>query len=138
MARVTTAFRCVAIVLLLAAVIMPPSASASGSPRLCNQTNEVVHVAIAWWGADRPGLHSKGWFKFTPGECAQIFPTDSYDSHRYYYAESQTGVWKGNAGDFCVHPTQRFEMADAYETCPAPYERRGFRVFSDDGVNLTL
>lgn len=138
MANVTTTLRSIAIVVLLFAVIMPLAVSASGSPRLCNQTKEVVHVAIAWWGSDHPGLHSKGWYKFAPGECAQMFPDDSYDSHRYYYAESQTGVWKGNAGDFCVHPTEPFEMGDAYQTCPAPYERRGFRVFSDNGVNLTL
>ncbi len=137
MASVTTALRSVAIVALLSGVLMPPPASAASGPRLCNKTNEVVHVAIAWWASP---LHSKGWYKFQPGECAQLFPEDSYDHHRYYYAESATKVWKGNdpsGRGYCIHPTDRFEIADAYGgDCPAPYERRSFRVFADNGLDL--
>ncbi len=135
MTGLTTALRAIAIVSLLLAIILPRPVTAATGPRLCNKTNEVVYVAIAWWASP---LHSKGWYKFQPGECAQLFPDDSYDHHRYYYAESAMKVvWKGNAGDFCIHPTDRFEIADAYGgDCPPPYERRPFRLFSDNGVDL--
>src|SRR6266550_2201722 len=131
------ALRIVTIVALLSVVIMPGLVSAASGPGACNRTNEVIYLAIAWWGRDHPGLHSEGWYTFKPGECAQVFPEDSYDAHRYYYAESATRVWKGDGALYCIHPTKPFEIADAYGDCPAPYEQRHFRTFSDNGVDLT-
>ncbi len=69
-------------------------------------------MAIAWWGEEPYGVHSAGWYVFKPGECARVFPDDSYDAHRYYYAETKTGEWKGNFGNLCVDPHHRFEFAD--------------------------
>ncbi len=138
MAGITTALRGVAIVSLLSAIIMPLSVLASSGPRICNRTSEAVEVAIAWWGSAAPGLHSKGWYNIEPGECASVFPNDSYDAHRYYYAESRTWVWKGNdqGTGFCVHPQNRFDIADAYTDCPAPYERHSFRWISGNSLDL--
>ncbi len=143
-ASVTTVLRGAAIVLLLSAVIIPVSVSAASGPRICNQTNEVVYLATAWeqgWS----GIHVEGWFTFKPGECWYVFSHregslfgDTHD--RYYYANNAAGTkaWKGNdpKRSYCVHPTEKFFIAQPSGDCPTGFERRNFRPVPDNGINL--
>ncbi len=97
MAGVTTALRGAAIVLLLSAVIMPVPVSAASGPRICNRTNELVGLPIAWWSPPRriPTYVSAGWYRFQPGECRLVFPDESVNDGRYYYANSSGGAGVG-------------------------------------------
>ena len=141
------------------------AARAANSPQICNKTNILVEVAIAWWGSDLPGLHSKGWYSLQPGECKYPFPADSYPAHRYYFAYNDaadlpdptlryqlTRVWSSDtyeggqltvftngycvADDPSVSAPPAFEFADAHDLCSPPNLRRGFVHIEEGADNL--
>ncbi len=121
------------------------AARASDTPQICNATNIAVSVAIAWWGSESPGLHSKGWFTIQPGQCRQLYPEDSYPAHRYYFAYNEydsrhpdlSRAWSAGPADgtgWCIADGQAFEFQNA-DNCQAPYVKRGFLHIDPVSVN---
>ncbi|MDE2134568.1 MAG: DUF1036 domain-containing protein [Alphaproteobacteria bacterium] len=88
MGWVKAALRAGMLSLILAGSMVPAHATLN-HPQICNGTNVLVAVAIAWWGRDSPGLHSRGWYNIQPGQCRALFPEDSYSYHRYVFAYNE-------------------------------------------------
>lgn len=130
-------------VLLVCAAVGPTPVSARGGYQICNRTSEKLFLAIAYYTGDKNFFVSEGWWTLTPGECARVFPNNSFDSHRYYYAqnEKKTTEWTADNGvEVCIDPHNKFTIAHADSTsaCPSPYVRQRFHFFSDaDPLNLT-
>jgi len=133
--------------------------SAYAAPKICNQTNIQISVAIAWYGSASPGLHSSGWTTLPPGACKYPFPNDSYNAHRYYFAynagdmqhQELSRTWTSDTyqggqlnnmwmGGFCTGGngsgytgSNAFYFADA-GSCSPPNVRRGFVHIDTNGV----
>jgi len=135
---------CSTIAMLLLCVAAGPSpVSARGGYQICNRTSEKLFLAIAYYTGNKDFFVSEGWWTLTPGECARVFPNNSFDSHRYYYAqnEKKTTEWTADNGvEVCIDSHNKFALAhaDSSSTCPSPYVRQRFHFFSDaDPLNLT-
>ncbi|MDE2183730.1 MAG: DUF1036 domain-containing protein [Alphaproteobacteria bacterium] len=126
-----------------APVAAPPAHATLDHPQICNGTNVVVSVAVAWWGNDNAGVHSRGWYNIEPGQCRSLYPEDSLTGDRYYFAYSQfdpahpelSRNWgSGPAGQgWCVGVNgdsgRAFafdDVQDVIDTCQPGAIRRGF------------
>lgn len=101
-----------------------------------------MSLAIAYYSGDNDFFVSQGWWNLNPGGCATVFPNNSYDSHRYYYAETKgkATTWTSDNGpDVCIDPQNRFMLAraDSMSQCPSPDVRQRFHFFGDNDLNLT-
>jgi hypothetical protein len=133
------------------------AAHAANSPKICNQTNTTISVAIAWWSSTGGGVHTWGYRTLQPGACDYPFPADSYTAHRYYIAMNQSvpqrpdlsRVWTSDtyqggqlvftgSENFCIYPVGTFEFADAYNSCSPPNMKRGFVHIEEGADNLGL
>lgn len=129
--------------LLLCAAAGPSPVSARGGYQICNRTSEKLYLAIAYYTGDTDFFTSEGWWQLTPGACVRVFPNNSFDSHRYYYAqnEKKTTEWTADNGvEVCIDPHKEFTIrhAESSSACPSPYVRQKFHFFSDaDPLNLT-
>ncbi len=131
---------CMVVALLYTALAARP-ADARGSFRVCNKTTVSVSLAVACYSFDADFFVSQGWWNLKPGACVAVFPDNSEDAHRYYYAESSSGVWgDANGLSVCIDPQHRFTIAhaDQFSSCPSPYVRKPFRRFGDRDLNLAL
>lgn len=109
---------------------------------MCNRTSNTVSLAIAYYSGDNDFFVSQGWWNLNPGGCATVFPNNSYDSHRYYYAETKgkaTTRTSDNGPDVGIDPQNRFMLAhaDSMSQCPSPDVRQRFHFFGDNDLNLT-
>jgi uncharacterized membrane protein len=106
--------------------------------RACNRTPWHLYISIAYFSGDADFFVSRGWWKLNPGQCAALFPDNSYNGHRYYYAKNDRFMewYGGDRGPLvCIDQTNPFEIhhADALDSCPLPYQRQSF-TFASDGV----
>ena len=129
-------------ILLVCAAVGPSPVSARGGFQVCNRTSNTVSLAIAYYSGDNDFFVSQGWWNLNPGGCATVFPNNSYDSHRYYYAETKgkATTWTSDNGpDVCIDPQNRFMLAhaDSMSQCPSPDIRQRFHFFGDNDLNLT-
>jgi uncharacterized membrane protein len=129
--------------LVIAAGLGTNAAVARGGYQVCNRTSEKLFLAIAYYTGNKDFFVSEGWWTLTPGVCTRVFPDNSFDGHRYYYAqnENKTVTWTADNGvEACIDPHNEFTIAHADSTsaCPSPYVRQKFHFFSDnDPLSLT-
>lgn len=79
----------------------------------CNKTAKSVNIAIRFMDENK-NWRTKGWYNFTPGECASVIGGDLRNRYYYYYAKRSDGVqWGGSSGDvrLCVKSTA-FDIQD--------------------------
>ncbi len=138
---------------------MPRAWGQYGTASVCNKTSSTINLAVAyyWYRGfelnDLRGPATKSWFRLDPGQCSGVFPSASADGHRWYYAESGAGLWKGTA-NFCVRDpnepkaftsdTTAFANQPEFSNypplasppCRAPFVERGFRVLNSRNLDL--
>jgi uncharacterized membrane protein len=114
-----------ALALTTAALALRPS-PAQASFRVCNDHNEKISSAVAYYSADYGYAISEGWWSLTPGECKTALSGDLKVKYIYVYAENNDNSWAWS-GDFkvCVNPTDPFTLYDAQNKCP--FEFKDFR-----------
>jgi uncharacterized membrane protein len=142
--------------LLLAALLLhacgqsPPAANASssepsevadaesGSLRVCNQTANLVSIALGYHADD--GWRSDGWWQAEPGKCAVVFSGDMA-ARRYYYIYAADdvggGAWQGEHG-MCTRD-ETFTIFGADNCLARGYDQTGFfEVDTQNKADWTL
>jgi uncharacterized membrane protein len=89
--------------------------SAQAQLRICNQTSSELQIAVGEPQGTGLPFRDRGWFSFSPGECAPLDGGPFKYSSQFYYARyrdrAKTGVWAGdeNSVKGCINPEQSFE-----------------------------
>lgn len=90
--------------LILGLVSFPPESWAGF--RVCNRSDQTVHVAIGYYNKDY-GWMSEGWWTVHSGDCDEIIEGNLHSRYYYVYADGDDGgVWDADKGQdggfFCV------------------------------------
>lgn len=114
-----------ALVLMAATIALTPS-PARASFRVCNDSNEKISSAVAYYSSEYGYAISEGWWSLTPGECKTALGGDLKVQYVYVYAENNdsSDTWSGDY-KVCVNPSDPFTLYDAQHKCP--FEYRNFR-----------
>jgi uncharacterized membrane protein len=99
-----------ALVLLLLAIGAISSPSANAGLGFCNNTGQVLWLAVGWLDDDN-GWVSSGWYQLQPQQCAPLFDGPLSNRYYYFYANNDNGklVWSGDSDSNSVlHSTSRF------------------------------
>lgn len=109
------------------------SAPAQAELRICNQTANLVSVALGY-RAER-GWMSEGWWQTPPGDCRVLYQGDL--QRRFYYLHAVDdiggGAWDGEV--FMCTRDETFTIFGVEDCLARGYERTGF--FEVDTQNRT-
>ena len=104
---------CWLVALLGSALLLTPTI-AHAELVFCNKSSVAMDVAVAYVPKDAPGTSTggdrstrvEGWWKFAPGECAQVLSIDAGAHWVSWYAENR------KAGRYLTGPEPRFCVPD--------------------------
>lgn len=119
--------------LVSAGLFVFPAAPAYADLRICNQTANVVSVALGY-RAER-GWMSEGWWQTPPGDCRTLYQGDLQRRFYYLYAVDDIGggAWDGQV--FMCTRDETFTIFGVEDCLARGYERTGF--FEIDTQNRT-
>ncbi len=119
--------------LVSAGLYFLPAAPAYADLRICNQTANVVSVALGY-RAER-GWMSEGWWQTPPGDCRTLYQGDLQRRFYYLYAVDDIagGAWDGQV--FMCTRDETFTIFGVEDCLARGYERTGF--FEIDTQNRT-
>ena len=112
-------------------VLIASMHSAQAQLRICNQTSSELQIAIGEPQGDGRPFRDRGWFNFSPGECAPLEGGPFKYSSQFYYAryrdQSKTGAWVGdeNSVKGCINPDHSFE--EVTQECAPPNKLVAYR-----------
>jgi len=116
----------VAALVLTAATVALTPAPAQASFRVCNEHNEKISTAVAYYSDEYGYAISEGWWLLDPGQCKTALSGDLKVKYIYVYAENSdsSSTWSGDY-KVCVNPNDPFTLYNAQNKCP--FEWRNFR-----------
>jgi len=124
------------------------SERAMASLTVCNKAGVKMIVAVAYVPKDAPGVSTggdlatkvDGWFRFEPGECAQVLDIDAGGHWVSVYAESRPAgqVMSGNEPRFCVQGGSFGEHQRAGSECRSGWRSVGFHRINTEKRNHTF
>lgn len=114
-----------ALVMTAATIALTPS-PARASFRVCNDSDEKISSAVAYYSSEYGYAISEGWWSLTPGECKTAIGGDLKVQYVYVYAENNdsSDTWSGDY-KVCVNPSDPFTLYNAQHKCA--FEYRNFR-----------
>jgi uncharacterized membrane protein len=112
----------VATLALTAALALKP-AQAQASFKVCNQSDEHINTAVAYYDKQYDYFISEGWWGLDPGQCKTAKSEDLKVRYFYVYAEnnSDSDHWSGTY-KMCVDPDDPFTLYDAQNKCKFVYK----------------
>ena len=122
---------------LLGAALLVTPTIADAELVFCNKSPSPMEVAVAYVPKDAPGTSTsghlptkvEGWWKFAPGECAQVLSIDAGAHWVSWYAENRKAgrYLTGPEPRFCV-PDKNFEEQQRVGTpCRSGYRQVQFK-----------
>jgi uncharacterized membrane protein len=110
------------LVMTVASVALTP-APAQASFKVCNEYDEKISSAVAYYSKEYGYAISEGWWTLSPGECKTALEGDIKVQYLYVYAENNDSSWTWS-GDFkvCVNPNDPFTLYNAQHKCPFVYK----------------
>ncbi|TNB46001.1 DUF1036 domain-containing protein [Martelella lutilitoris] len=104
-----------------------PSNQAHAEFRVCNDTANLVGVAVGYRGEE--GWISEGWWQLPATTCATVVPGPLQSRYYYLYAEdaSGSGRWTGYT-NMCV-AEEEFEITGVQDCFTRGYQQMGFSEY---------
>ena len=104
-----------------------PSDQARAEFRVCNDTANLVGVAVGYRGEE--GWISEGWWQLPATTCATVVPGPLQSRYYYLYAEdaSGSGRWTGYT-NMCV-AEEEFEITGVQDCFTRGYQQMGFSEY---------
>ncbi|MBV7409367.1 DUF1036 domain-containing protein [Maritimibacter sp. DP1N21-5] len=116
---------------LLAALGLAPTA-ALAELRFCNDTDEVVSVAVGYKGAQ--DWTSEGWWNVDPGDCKGVTVGDGPKTHYYYRVEARGITFEHEAYMFCTID-EEFTIVGDTDCDARGYDREEFVEIAMEGAD---
>lgn len=120
---------------LVIALLMPLSAQAE--LRLCNQSFDVLNIALAQAQGD--GFRSRGWWRVAPNQCATLLREPLRERYFYVFAADVFGkVVLAGSVPMCVAP-RRFETGEQTDCLLRGFlDARFLEIDTGDQPNWTV